>query len=360
MKKIIFLSSDTGGGHKASSMAIISSMEEIGDRNIETKIIEFFSEGNKIIDGIIKNFYVRSINKSTFIYELIWKTTNGKLTWNLVEPFYTLIHANIRRMIRKENPDLVVSVHPLVNYITGRILRELKLEIPFIVIITDPVTFHQSWIAPKADFFVVASTEARRRLLRAGVDSHKIKTIGLPIRSRFYTHPENFTALRRKFGLNDKYTVLFTGGGEGGGNIFPVVRLLIKEKLDLQIVVVCGRNRDLKRKLTHLPVKALGFIEEMDELMSVADLMVIKAGPQTIEECIVKGLPVIITSFVPPQEEGNIGYAKKRIRAYYEEDPQKAIQLVKLEYLEKRGKSRMQTKGDAPVYEIAEFIKSLL
>ena len=215
MKKIIFLSNDTGGGHKASSKAIISALNEIGCRDEEMKIIEFFREGNKIIDGIIRNFYAESVNNNTFLYEMICRATNGRFRWYLVEPFYTLIHTNIRRMIRRENPDLFVSLHPLVNYMTGRILRELGLDIPLVVIITDPVTFHRSWIGPRADFFIVASDEARRRLLRAGVDDDKIKIFGLPIRSRFYTHPKNLNALRRKFGLGDQYTVLFSGGVRG-------------------------------------------------------------------------------------------------------------------------------------------------
>lgn len=51
-----------------------------------------------------------------------------------------------------------------------------------------------------------------------------------------------------------------------------------------------------------------GFVDNMPELMSASDAIVTKAGPGTISEALICGLPMVLNAFVPCQEEGNIPY----------------------------------------------------
>ena len=185
--------------------------------------------------------------------------------------------------------------------------------------------------------------------------------IGLAINPHFYNHAEDIERIRNDFGLKEKkFTVLLTGGGDGGGKIYPIVKEILKENLDVQIVVVCGRNKILKEKLSKLPVVALDYTNRMPELMSIADLVVTKAGPGTIEECITKGLPIIITSYIFGQEKANIAYAKERTRAYYEKNSGKVVGLIKKELMSAQGKLKRIPKEDAAVYKIADLLKGLL
>lgn len=55
-------------------------------------------------------------------------------------------------------------------------------------------------------------------------------------------------------------------------------------------------------------VIGLGFISQMAEYMVAADVLVTKAGPGTIAEAASLGLPVMLTSFLPGQEEGNVDF----------------------------------------------------
>ena len=360
MKKIVFLSSDTGGGHRAAVNAIISALDKSYPREYNAKIIEFFQEGNKQLDKIIKDFYSGSIKGAPIGYSMLFHITNNRIVWNALHPIYELVYKNIKEKILQEKPDMIVSVHPLVNYITRKILTELNLSIPFIIVITDPVTIHLSWIEPGADFSIVATEEAKNRLLKYDVDERKIRVMGLPINPVFYEHSKNTGEIRKHFGLKNKFCVLFTGGGEGGGKILPIIKSLLKEKLDIEIIAVCGRNEKLKKSLSKFPIEVLGYTNKMRELMSVADLMVAKAGPGIIEESVTKGLPIVITSYVPGQEKGNIEYAKKRTRAYYENNTKKVVALIKKEFLEGKGKLKKIPKSEAPVYKIAKFIGGLL
>ena len=67
-------------------------------------------------------------------------------------------------------------------------------------------------------------------------------------------------------------------------------------------------------------VKPLGFVTNMAEYMVGADLLISKAGPGTIAEAAALGLPVLLTSYLPGQEEGNIDFVLKNEFGAYVSD----------------------------------------
>ncbi len=96
------------------------------------------------------------------------------------------------------------------------------------------------------------------------------------------------------------------------GGMADQVAAIARRQLPVQLLVVAGRNAALQRQLSRrdwgLPVHVLGFVRNMPELMHAADLLVTKAGPGTISEALICGLPMVITSALPGQEEGNVSY----------------------------------------------------
>ena len=62
------------------------------------------------------------------------------------------------------------------------------------------------------------------------------------------------------------------------------------------------------RSLGNVHVMGLGFVTRMAEYMVAADVLVTKAGPGTISEAAALSLPVMLTSFLPGQEEGNVDF----------------------------------------------------
>ena len=67
------------------------------------------------------------------------------------------------------------------------------------------------------------------------------------------------------------------------------------------------RMRSLEANGT-VSVVPIGFVKNMAEYMVAADVLISKAGPGTISEAAALSLPVMLTSFLPGQEEGNVGY----------------------------------------------------
>ena len=51
-----------------------------------------------------------------------------------------------------------------------------------------------------------------------------------------------------------------------------------------------------------------GFVDNMPEWMTACDTIVTKAGPGTIVESLICGLPVLLNGFVPCQEAGNVPF----------------------------------------------------
>jgi 1,2-diacylglycerol 3-beta-galactosyltransferase len=71
-----------------------------------------------------------------------------------------------------------------------------------------------------------------------------------------------------------------------------------------QMVVVCGKNERAKKELEavewgdNVSVDVQGFVNNMDEYMQASDVLVTKAGPGTIAEASICGLPCMMFSFL--------------------------------------------------------------
>jgi len=70
-----------------------------------------------------------------------------------------------------------------------------------------------------------------------------------------------------------------------------------------------------------IPAAINGFVDNMPEWMAACDCIVIKAGPGTIAEALISGLPIILSGFIPGQEEGNVPYVVDNGIGAYIVDP---------------------------------------
>jgi 1,2-diacylglycerol 3-beta-galactosyltransferase len=91
-----------------------------------------------------------------------------------------------------------------------------------------------------------------------------------------------------------------------------IAKALNSADFEATLVVICGRNEELKRDLEavdwRLPAHIYGFTREMPDFMRAADIMVTKAGPGSISEAFICGLPLLLYSRLPGQEDGNVDY----------------------------------------------------
>jgi 1,2-diacylglycerol 3-beta-galactosyltransferase len=123
--------------------------------------------------------------------------------------------------------------------------------------------------------------------------------------------------------------VLLMGGGDGMGNLGEIVRAVGFSGLEVQMVVVAGRNRKLEQQLNEInwpmPARIYGFTTDIPELMNAADVLVTKAGPTTVAEALARELPTILSGFIPSQEEENVTYMVNAGAGVLVEEPDRIV-----------------------------------
>ncbi|MBU0687121.1 MAG: UDP-N-acetylglucosamine 2-epimerase [Candidatus Margulisbacteria bacterium] len=317
-KKILYLFSDTGGGHRTAATALIKAVNHTSNSKYQQEMIDVFVQGSGIL-SFITGLYAPIIKYIPWFWGAMYYYLDDPKKLQLLElvskPF---ILRNLKKMIKDFDPDLIVSVHPLVNHLTVRALKELKRKTPFVVVITDPVTLHRAWVADDVEMYYVATEEAAHNCVKYGLDKKKIKVLGIPVDPKFALKDFQKADARVDDRLEpDYFTVMLMGGGEGGGGMYKIVKAIEQSDLNIQLVVIAGRNKVLENKLKaeaknlKFPMKVFGFTSRIAELMSESNLLITKAGPGTIAEALSMDLPLILTSWLPGQEEGNVEFVVK-------------------------------------------------
>src|SRR5262249_3115892 len=186
----------------------------------------------------------------------------------------------VARTLASADPDVILSVHPLLNHVTAAILRRDVRRRGLMTVVTDLVDVHRGWACRSADLVVVPTRAAEIATRRLGVPGDRVRLLGMPVDLRFRPpEPGEPVAIRRRLGLDDaRPTVLVAGGGEGSGGLFAQVRVLSEGCHAWQVIVVCGRNERLRQRLLRLrfetPTLVLGFVNDMPELLRASDLAV--------------------------------------------------------------------------------------
>jgi len=349
-KKVLLLMSDTGGGHRASAQALAAALEGLEDPCVECEILDIWTE---YAPWPYRNFvpYYAFLAKRPVLWRLLWTYAGFPLTRGVQEWFaFRQCYERFEDAIAERSPDLVVSVHPLTQSIPLRAVKNLDAKrgtkTPFVTVVTDLASAHPTWFHKDVDTCFVPS-ESVKELAKKRITLDRIVQHGLPLREAFWK-PEtrSKTELRTCLGLPHEKTALVVGGGDGVGGLTKLAKSIAKEfdeddadqkkkpllrrlatrlpkrrqkkrresEVPASLVVVCGKNEAAKAELeefdwpANVQATVLGFVKNMDEYMAAADLLVSKAGPGTIAEASTRGLPTLLSSYLPGQEAGNVKY----------------------------------------------------
>ncbi len=354
-RTVLFLISDTGAGHRSAANAIRAAMNLVEARMASNGAPPRARQGQRhdpnwravIVDGFAEcaNFPLRkgvflygpAIKHSPRLYSQIFHLTNTVNRFNaayrISQPF---LRQGLTQLLQRYRPDVIVSVHPLLNHITLQVIRDLGVRVPFITVITDLVSLHTAWVAPTVTTCVVPTEAARDYAIARGLAPKRVRLLGMPIDPKFAAEPEGDARQRKQaLGLDpDRPAILLVGGGEGAGGLAQAVYALGELPLHAQMIVVTGRNRALRAELERekghfrMPTKVMGFVDTMPELMRASDIVVTKAGPGSISEAMACGLPIILTGFIPGQEEGNVEYVRQHHLGIFADSTEKLVASV--------------------------------
>nr|GMC58595.1 monogalactosyldiacylglycerol synthase 2, chloroplastic-like [Ipomoea batatas] len=239
-------------------------------------------------------------------------------------------------------PDIIISVHPLMQHIPLLVLKwqGLQKKVIFVTVITDLNSCHRTWFHPGVNRLYCPSEEVAKRALLDGLDESQTRVFGLPIRPSFCRAVLSKNELRLELELDPTLpAVLLMGGGEGMGPVKKTAEALEEALFDKehgrpigQMVVICGRNEALAASLRELewgiPIKVKGFEKQMEKWMAACDCIITKAGPGTIAEALIRGLPIILNDYIPGQEKGNVPYVVENGAGVFTRSPKETAKIV--------------------------------
>lgn len=296
---------DSGGGHRASALAL---QEEIlrQKRPWDVRL----RGAQEIFDSIDA---VRKLTGVPFqeIYNIMLRrgwTLGSELMIPAMHMCFRLMHerqvAALVNLWKHNPPDLVVSLIPHFNRAMHQALQIACPGTPLVTVLTDFADFPPHfWIERQSQYIVCGTARAAAQAKQLGhPDSHILRTSGMVLHPRFYDRPEiDIQAEREKLGLKpDLPTGLVLFGGEGSMAAVRIVRALNRAALPMQLIVLCGRQKqaaaEIRSMAKNMPVFVEGFTREVPHYMRLSDFFIGKPGPGCISEALALGLPVVVES----------------------------------------------------------------
>jgi UDP-N-acetylglucosamine:LPS N-acetylglucosamine transferase len=306
MTKLLILSSDTGEGHNSAAAAIENAAESAGFRTRIRKPLEESTRINRSLAGFYNALLTHRPQWMGWYFQSI-----DSLRPNERDYFYSKVRTYIGRFIESESPDVLLSVHPMLNHFIQRFIKEERLGIPCYSFLTDPFPpFWRGWTSPYIDRYFVATHEALQALTATGIPAWRIERVPMPVRSCFVPAAmRDVQEFRATFKLGDASIILINGGARGGGPLLRTYQTIRRAAGNSNVLVVCGRNSRLRRRIErmqHPGTRVFGFLNDIHRYVAASDIVVTKPGALSAYEALACNVPVLLTGLhcLMPQESG--------------------------------------------------------
>jgi processive 1,2-diacylglycerol beta-glucosyltransferase len=316
--RVLILSASVGAGHLRAAEAVELALKHMVPAAV-VKNVDILTMTNRVFRRFYGQSYLDLVNKAPhvlgYFYDMLDQPSRSGR--NRGDRFRLMVEKlNLKKFTRfllQERWDLVINTHFLPAEIIASLRKAGKLDVPQVTVTTDFET-HRLWVNQPCERYFTATEEGSLYLQSWGVPACDILSTGIPVHPVFSVAKDRATVLARHGLDGSRPVVLQLAGGFGVGPIEKLFGSLLQVQTPLQVVAVCGRNEKLKFDLEDLDkpqrhkVKVLGFTRDIDELMSVADLVITKPGGLTTSETLARGAVMVIVNPIPGQESRNSDY----------------------------------------------------
>ena len=375
MERIEFCFFDAGGGHRAAATALEMSIRSQGlswDVRL-TNLQELLDE----LDILKKSTGIRIQDCYNNMLRTGWTLGSTQLMRVLqltIRAYHSATLRLLERHWKRTHPDMVVSFVPHFNRALYESFHRAFPGRPFVTVLTDVADYPEHfWIERnQQQHFVCGSEHAVAQARERGYSEDRIfRASGMILHPRFYEKPvEDRMLERERCGLRRNLpTGLILFGGHGSKEILKIADRLNHAALQLQLIIICGKNEKLAATLRsrkfRFPVFIEGFTSRVNYYMQLADFFIGKPGPGSLSEALAMRLPVIVerNAWTLPQErynadwvlENEVGLVLPNFR-----DIDKAVALlIEPETLARYCRNATAMKNQA-VFEIPAFLKKIL
>jgi 1,2-diacylglycerol 3-beta-galactosyltransferase len=370
-KRVLFLMSDTGGGHRAAAEAIRDAiLEKHGPDSITAELVDVYRK-MRFPANRMPELYPWLVNRAVWLWTAAYRLGDSPRRARF---FSRLAYAGNRGALRRipvEHPaDAVCCVHSVIHQPTMSAYQTYPSRPPWVTVVTDLVTTPFFWYDRRVDLCLVPTQEAYERGLACGLKPDQLRVTGLPVHPNFQRRLSDKTTAREQLGWpTDRTVVMMVAGGDGMGPLGQTVEALLGKRLDAHLIVICGRNSMVKERIDAAiasrgarNVTTFGFVTDMPRFMAAADVLVTKAGPATISEACIAGLPIILSGAIPGQEDGNVRFVVENDAGAFAPGPALVADTVErwlaegTEALARRGERARRIARPDAVWEIGDEV----
>ena len=313
--KILLMTVSAGQGHTAAATALEARLRQLGAAAHTIDVYQY-----------INSFIAETLDKSTAlytkvapdIYRMVYDYLEGGVEadqTNVFQLINKLCAYKMSRLTEEYDPDVILCTHVFAAQLADELKRRGKTRAYLAGVVTD-YTIHPYWeTLPRLDWLIVAAEPLIYRAVKRGIPARRIKALGIPIHPKFREKLEKKEA-RRLLGLNPEGpAALMMGGGLGYGLSLEDADRLLDLRPDFQLMAVCGRNQKQLRRFEQYQretgrknLRVYGFVENVQQMMDAADLLISKPGGLTVTEALAKELPMAIVSPIAGHEERNLEF----------------------------------------------------
>ena len=364
----------TGEGHLAPARSIAQYLSSIYGNSIEPVLIDGLTEANPLPRSILEKGYRLLQARAKWYYEFLYATNKfppiGYLNVAIAKFF---IKPYLKKRIEEERPAKIVIFHFFLIAPVFDILKELRYDIPVITAVTDPFTAHPLWFQRPQQRYIVFSERLKRYCMeRRKIPESQLHVFPFIIDKKYAASlpSAEIARVKQKFGFRlDKKCVLIIGGGDGIPNGKHILRRLLDASLDVEIAIVCGRNKQLYAVALELQqrypsLKVFAFVDFVYELLNAADIVITKCGASTIMEILMMKKIPIINDYIWEQELGNMEFVRDNKLGIFERNIGKLPQIIRDLVSDKGQYQRYREniekmKLRSGTKEVAEFLKTM-
>src|SRR3989338_6358643 len=285
----LILYAPLGAGHGMAAKAIAEAFAqnysefEVKTANVLDFAFEIFRAG---LPGIFNYMTL----KIPFLYKWTYDYLNHESRYNFLNRVSDAFIKKSRfvKFIKEFNPDFILSTNPLPMHLVSLTKHKKIIDILSANVCTD-FGFHSFWYNSDVNYYFTANEDIKEALTKYGVSQDKIIVTGIPISLKFNKETDRKKIID-SLNFDENTPILLIVGGKIKYSVLRNIIENVEKKSALRFIVVAGRDKKLQKELENSSlkknpkVKIFNFVDNIHDYMSVADLILTKAGGLTVAE----------------------------------------------------------------------------
>ncbi|MDR0914508.1 MAG: galactosyldiacylglycerol synthase [Oscillospiraceae bacterium] len=370
--RILILTAATGGGHKRTGAALKEAIQANNPTAYVNVMDALEACGERFNKTVTGGYHYMATKVPKIYGQAYKMADNETPLNSFMDKINSQMSIKLLPAIVAQMPDVIVSCHPFVTKMLGTLKGKGYIIQPVISIITDFAGHRAYIDEHIDKYVVANDDMIAEMVVKYKVPQQKVFSLGIPIFPEFYEKPDKNKVLAQLGFSPELPTLLIMAGSFGVTDILAIYENLCECETEFQIIVITGKNQKLYNAFEKLlnreikefdiapedeaeskkqsnkvaeqikgtfkdttdkikesfkdgiselpfvhytrttnkskPTKLLYFINNVQDYMHCADLIVTKPGGLTVSESLAAALPMAIFRAIPGQESDNADY----------------------------------------------------